>query len=69
MGLFWGAACILGSFVICVDLLIRRLPGKQSFRINESGPFLASSLSLSFGVMVSPALPVPGHAVAPVTQR
>ena len=41
--------------MICVDLLIRRLPGKQNFSINRNGPFLASSLSLSFGVMVSPS--------------
>ncbi|SPO01141.1 related to vacuolar zinc efflux protein [Cephalotrichum gorgonifer] len=50
------AACVLGSSVICVDLLIRRFPGKQNFSINENGPFLAGSLSLSFGVMLFSSL-------------
>lgn len=45
--------------MICVDLLIRLIPGKHDFRIQDSNAFLASSLSLSFGVMVSlgPSLP------------
>ena len=46
-------ACILGACVICVDLLIRYIPGKAAFRIQDSSAFLACSLSLSFGVMVS----------------
>ncbi|CAI4217909.1 unnamed protein product [Parascedosporium putredinis] len=51
-----GAACVLGSSVICVDFLIRLLPGHSSFSINRSSVFLASSLSLSFGVMLFSAL-------------
>lgn len=46
------AACVGGACVICVDLLICKIPGKQDFRIQESNAFLACSLSLSFGVMV-----------------
>ncbi len=49
---FSGLACILGASVICIDIPIRLLPGKRSFRIQESNGFLACSLSLSFGVMV-----------------
>lgn len=48
-----GLACILGSSIICIDLLIQKLPGKRDFRIQDSNAFLASSLSLSFGVMVN----------------
>jgi hypothetical protein len=46
------AACFLGAGVIYIDLLVRRLPGKQNFKIENSNGFLSSSLSLSFGVMV-----------------
>lgn len=46
-------ACIFGASVVCIDILIRVLPGKSNFRIQESNAFLACSLSLSFGVMVS----------------
>ncbi|KAL2123909.1 hypothetical protein VTJ04DRAFT_274 [Mycothermus thermophilus] len=53
---FSGLACILGASVICVDIPIRLLPGKRRFRIQESNTFLASSLSLSFGVMIFSAL-------------
>lgn len=49
---FSGLACILGATVICIDIPIRLLPGKRHFNIQESNAFLASSLSLSFGVMV-----------------
>lgn len=45
-------ACVFGASVVCVDILIRMLPGKSNFRIQESNAFLACSLSLSFGVMV-----------------
>ena len=38
--------------IICVDLIVRMLPGKRNFRIEDSNPFLSSGLSLSFGVMV-----------------
>lgn len=45
-------ACVMGACVICVDLVIRYIPGRQDFRIQDSNSFLACSLSLSFGVMV-----------------
>lgn len=50
------AACIVGSSIICVDLVIQRIPGKRNFRIQDNNTFLSSSLSLSFGVMVGPFL-------------
>lgn len=46
-------ACVVGASIICVDLIIRYIPGQRNFRIQDSNAFLASSLSLSFGVMVS----------------
>ena len=46
-------ACVVGSSIICVDLVVQRIPGQRNFRIQDSNAFLASSLSLSFGVMVS----------------
>ena len=49
---FSGLACIFGASVICIDIPIRLIPSKRHFRIQESNAFLASSLSLSFGVMV-----------------
>ncbi|KAH7416872.1 ZIP zinc transporter [Cadophora sp. MPI-SDFR-AT-0126] len=51
-----GIACILGASIICVDILIRCIPSKRNFRIQESEAFMASSLSLSFGVMIFSAL-------------
>lgn len=60
-------ACIMGACVICVDLLIRFIPGKADFRIQDSNSFLACSLSLSFGVMVSDHKYVLPHSL-PVTQ-
>ncbi|KAI9827909.1 MAG: hypothetical protein M1819_006852 [Sarea resinae] len=47
-----GVACVLGSSIIGVDLLIQYLPGQKNFRIQDSNAFLSSSLSLSFGVMI-----------------
>ncbi|KAH8673584.1 ZIP zinc transporter-domain-containing protein [Xylariales sp. PMI_506] len=47
-----GIACVLGASVICVDIIVRQFPGKKNFRIQDSNAFLASSLSLSFGVMI-----------------
>ena len=57
LGLFsnWTVACVFGSSIICVDLIIQHIPGKQNFRIQDSDTFLSSSLSLSFGVMVRPS--------------
>ena len=46
-------ACVVGSSIICVDLLIQCFPRGKDFRIEDSNSFLSSSLSLSFGVMVS----------------
>ncbi|KAG5933752.1 hypothetical protein E4U53_000878 [Claviceps sorghi] len=51
-----GIACIFGASIICVDFVVRLFPGKHSFRIQESNFFLASSLCLSFGVMMFSAL-------------
>ncbi|CZT01217.1 related to vacuolar zinc efflux protein [Rhynchosporium agropyri] len=51
-----GIACIIGASIICVDILIRLIPSKRNFRIQESDAFMASSLSLSFGVMTFSAL-------------
>ncbi|EFX00244.1 zip metal ion transporter [Grosmannia clavigera kw1407] len=49
-------ACIFGACFICVDVFVRLLPGQKDFRIEDSNAFLASSLSLSFGVMIFSAL-------------
>jgi ZIP family zinc transporter len=48
-------ACMLGASIICIDLLVRQIPHRscRDFRIQDSNLFLSSSLSLSFGVMVS----------------
>lgn len=46
-------ACIFGASFICIDLIIRQFPGMRHFRIQDSDAFLSTSLSLSFGVMVS----------------
>jgi zinc transporter, ZIP family len=45
---------MIGASIICVDLLVRRIPNEicRNFRIEDSNVFLSSSLSLSFGVMV-----------------
>ncbi|KAL8674431.1 MAG: hypothetical protein Q9168_001164 [Polycauliona sp. 1 TL-2023] len=51
-----GLACIVGSSIINVDLIIQRIPGKRSFRIQDSDTFLSASLSLSFGVMLFSSL-------------
>lgn len=59
-----GIACIMGACVICVDLLIRYIPGKADFRIQDSSSFLACSLSLSFGVMIFSSL----HSMLPESQ-
>ncbi|KAL8701953.1 MAG: hypothetical protein Q9224_000252 [Gallowayella concinna] len=51
-----GLACVVGSSIICVDLIIQRIPGKRNFRIQDNNTFLSSSLSLSFGVMMFSSL-------------
>jgi ZIP family zinc transporter len=45
-------ACVVGASIICIDILVQCIPSKRNFRIQDSNVFLASSLSLSFGVMV-----------------
>ncbi|KAI1331246.1 Zinc/iron permease [Xylariaceae sp. FL0255] len=47
-----GIACVLGASIICVDSLVRLLPGKKDFHIQNNTTFQACSLSLSFGVML-----------------
>lgn len=54
-------ACIIGASIIWIDLLICYIPGKSDFNIQESNVFLASALSLSFGVMVSLSMVPPCH--------
>lgn len=49
-------ACVFGSSIICVDLIIQRIPGKRHFRIQDSNTFLSSSLSLTCGVMLFSSL-------------
>ncbi|KAK5118340.1 hypothetical protein LTR62_002853 [Meristemomyces frigidus] len=56
MTILSGVACVLGASIICVDLIIRRFPGKKDFRIQDSDSFLSASLSLSFGVMLFSSL-------------
>lgn len=46
------SACVVGSSIICIDLIVQRVPSKRDFRIQDSDVFLSASLSLSFGVMV-----------------
>ena len=45
-------ACILGSAVICADIVLRRIYRKD-FEIVSNNVFLSASLCLSAGVMVS----------------
>ncbi|PHH59111.1 hypothetical protein CDD80_1874 [Ophiocordyceps camponoti-rufipedis] len=56
MAVVSGVACVLGAAIICVDVVVRLFPGKHAFRIQDSNVFLASSLSLSFGVMLFSSL-------------
>lgn len=51
-----GSACVVGASIICIDLVVQRFPGKEDFRIQDSNDFLASSLSLSFGIMLFSSL-------------
>lgn len=46
-------ACVVGSSIICVDLIIQKIPARRHFEIQHSNTFLSSSLSLTSGVMVS----------------
>lgn len=60
-----GLACIVGSSIICVDLIIQRIPGKRNFRIQDNNTFLSASLSLSFGVMLFSSL----YSMLPSSKR
>ncbi|OQE20550.1 hypothetical protein PENSTE_c013G08334 [Penicillium steckii] len=51
-----GVACVLGSAVICVDLVLRRVTHHKSFQIANSNNFLSASLCLSAGVMLFTSL-------------
>lgn len=51
-----GLACIIGSSIICIDLITRYIPKLRSFKVRKSKTFLSASLSLSFGVMIFSAL-------------
>ncbi|KAL1643912.1 Zinc transporter [Diplodia intermedia] len=42
--------------VICIDIIVRKFPGKKNFRVQDSNTFLSASLSLSFGVMLFSSL-------------
>lgn len=45
-------ACVLGSAVICADIVLRRVTHDTKFEIANSSNFLSASLCLSAGVMV-----------------
>ncbi|KAL4971379.1 Zinc/iron permease [Aspergillus desertorum] len=51
-----GAACVLGSSVICVDLLLRRFWPRSHFQIVHNNAFLSASLCLSAGVIIFTSL-------------
>ncbi|KAJ5788025.1 Zinc/iron permease [Penicillium paradoxum] len=51
-----GVACVLGSTVICVDVVVRVLSHRKSFQIANSSNFLSASLCLSAGVMLFTSL-------------
>ncbi|KFY48257.1 hypothetical protein V496_10296 [Pseudogymnoascus sp. VKM F-4515 (FW-2607)] len=51
-----GIACVVGSSIICIDLVLNRIPRWKNFSIQDSSLFLACSMSLSFGVMIFSAL-------------
>ncbi|KAL4807330.1 Zinc/iron permease [Aspergillus unguis] len=51
-----GVACILGSAVICGDLVLRRFWPQSRFQIGHSNAFLSASLCLSAGVILFTSL-------------
>ncbi|KMP00712.1 zinc transporter zupT [Coccidioides immitis RMSCC 2394] len=51
-----GVACVLGSTIICVDIVARNWFGKRNFQISDSDVFLSSSMSLSAGVLLFTSL-------------
>ncbi|RDW90526.1 Zn(2+) transporter ZRT3 [Aspergillus mulundensis] len=51
-----GVACVLGSSVICVDLILRRFWPRSHFQIVHNNAFLSASLCLSAGVILFTSL-------------
>ncbi|KAJ5542217.1 hypothetical protein N7535_004639 [Penicillium sp. DV-2018c] len=51
-----GVACVLGSAIICIDVLVQVLSRHKSFQIANSSNFLSASLCLSAGVMLFTSL-------------
>ncbi|KAG2411697.1 hypothetical protein HFD88_009253 [Aspergillus terreus] len=51
-----GLACVLGSSIICVDLLLRRFSRRKHFQIVSNNGFLSASLCLSAGVILFTSL-------------
>ncbi|EDN10863.1 predicted protein [Histoplasma mississippiense (nom. inval.)] len=51
-----GIACVLGSSIICVDVIARNCFGLKNFKISDSNVFLSASLSLSAGVLLFSSL-------------
>ncbi|KAK9367833.1 Zinc/iron permease [Lipomyces kononenkoae] len=47
-----GISCVLGSYIICSDLVLRRFKRFRNFDIREDKRFLAYGFSLSSGVMI-----------------
>ncbi|KAG0161536.1 hypothetical protein PDIDSM_9070 [Penicillium digitatum] len=56
MSVVSGVACVLGSSIICVDVLVQVVSRRRSFRIANSSNFLSASLCLSAGVMLFTSL-------------
>ncbi|KAF2742859.1 Zinc/iron permease [Sporormia fimetaria CBS 119925] len=65
MAVISGIACTFGASFICVDVVIRLLPGRKNFQIDTSDYFLSLGLSLSFGVMVFSSL----YSILPSSKR
>ncbi|KAL4925036.1 Zn(2+) transporter ZRT3 [Aspergillus undulatus] len=51
-----GVACVLGSSVICADLILRRFWPRSHFQIVHNNAFLSASLCLSAGVILFTSL-------------
>ncbi|KAE8352961.1 Zinc/iron permease [Aspergillus coremiiformis] len=60
-----GVACILGSAVICVDVLLRHFSKGKGFQIVNNNAFLSASLCLSAGVMLFTSL----YSMLPTSQE
>ncbi|EAW06375.1 Zn(2+) transporter ZRT3 [Aspergillus clavatus NRRL 1] len=51
-----GIACVLGSSVICIDVLLRQCSSRKNFQIVNNNGFLSASLCLSAGVLLFTSL-------------